>query len=125
MVKMVPFEAFTCSCGEGDVVLRQSYKPESYGKLYYACPKSKDLQHPKLFFRTFNTSKLLFRTFNTSKLFSRIFKKCRVLKLQALAWKDKCTKGNIGLHMHPEQHTVNSAALLHEVLNEIEKLDLE
>ncbi|GJT42306.1 hypothetical protein Tco_0951021 [Tanacetum coccineum] len=41
MVKMVPFEAFACSCGEGDVVLRQSYKPESYGKLYYACPKSK------------------------------------------------------------------------------------
>ncbi|GJZ05438.1 hypothetical protein Tco_0538713 [Tanacetum coccineum] len=31
MVKMVPFEAFACSCGEGDVVLRQSYKPESYG----------------------------------------------------------------------------------------------
>ncbi|GJS75790.1 hypothetical protein Tco_0725671 [Tanacetum coccineum] len=29
------------------------------------------------------------------------------------------------MHMHPEQHTVNSAALFHEVLNEIEKLDLE
>ncbi|GKG15042.1 hypothetical protein Tco_0354642, partial [Tanacetum coccineum] len=29
------------------------------------------------------------------------------------------------MHMHPEQHTVNSAALLHEVLNEMEKLDLE
>nr|GEX76767.1 hypothetical protein [Tanacetum cinerariifolium] len=48
----------------------------------------------KLFFRTFNTSKLFLRTFNTSKLFFRIFKKCRVLKLQALAWKDKCTQGN-------------------------------
>nr|GEZ48574.1 hypothetical protein [Tanacetum cinerariifolium] len=31
----------------------------------------------------------------------------------------------INAHMHPEQHTVNSAALLHEVLNEKEKLDLE
>nr|GFC70728.1 hypothetical protein [Tanacetum cinerariifolium] len=29
MVKMVPYEAFACSCAEGDVVLRQSYKPES------------------------------------------------------------------------------------------------
>ncbi|GJY91983.1 hypothetical protein Tco_0507765 [Tanacetum coccineum] len=29
------------------------------------------------------------------------------------------------MHMHPEQHTVNSAALFHEVLNEMEKLDLE
>ncbi|GKE64974.1 reverse transcriptase domain, reverse transcriptase zinc-binding domain protein [Tanacetum coccineum] len=45
MVKMVPHEAFACSCAEGDVVLRQSYKPESYGKLYYACPKSKPPKH--------------------------------------------------------------------------------
>ncbi|GJR70554.1 hypothetical protein Tco_0016619 [Tanacetum coccineum] len=27
---MVPHEAFACRCAEGDVVLRQSYKPESY-----------------------------------------------------------------------------------------------
>ncbi|GJT71287.1 hypothetical protein Tco_1030573 [Tanacetum coccineum] len=45
MVKMVPHEAFACRCAEGDVVLRQSYKPESYGKLYYACPKSKPPKH--------------------------------------------------------------------------------
>ncbi|GJU74004.1 hypothetical protein Tco_1265409 [Tanacetum coccineum] len=30
MVKMVPHEAFACRCEEGDVVLRQSYKHESY-----------------------------------------------------------------------------------------------
>nr|GFA47835.1 hypothetical protein [Tanacetum cinerariifolium] len=29
MVNMVPHEAFACSCVDGDVVLRQSYKPES------------------------------------------------------------------------------------------------
>ncbi|GKE18032.1 hypothetical protein Tco_1425609, partial [Tanacetum coccineum] len=34
-------------------------------------------------------------------------------------------KATLNMHMHPEQHTVNSAALLHEVLNEMEKLDLE
>nr|GEW46681.1 hypothetical protein [Tanacetum cinerariifolium] len=28
MVKMVPHEAFACSCTEEDVVLRQSYKPK-------------------------------------------------------------------------------------------------
>ncbi|GJZ33651.1 hypothetical protein Tco_0579087 [Tanacetum coccineum] len=28
-------------------------------------------------------------------------------------------------YMNPEQHTVNSAALLHEVYNDMEKLDLE
>nr|GEW16053.1 hypothetical protein [Tanacetum cinerariifolium] len=44
--------------------------------------------------RTFNTSKLFFMTFNTFKLFFMIFKKCEVLKLQALARKDKCTQDN-------------------------------
>nr|GEW35077.1 hypothetical protein [Tanacetum cinerariifolium] len=34
-------------------------------------------------------------------------------------------KATMDVHMHPEQHTINSAALLHEVLNEMEKLDLE
>ncbi|GJW96076.1 hypothetical protein Tco_0177884 [Tanacetum coccineum] len=34
-------------------------------------------------------------------------------------------KETMDMHMHPEQHTVNSAALFHEVLNEMEKLDLE
>nr|GFB53149.1 hypothetical protein [Tanacetum cinerariifolium] len=34
-------------------------------------------------------------------------------------------KATMNMHMHPEQHTVNSAALLNEVLNEMEKLDLE
>ncbi|GJZ21706.1 hypothetical protein Tco_0558745 [Tanacetum coccineum] len=45
MVNMVSHEAFACSCAEGDVVLRQSFKPESYGKLYYACPNSKLLKY--------------------------------------------------------------------------------
>nr|GEZ93239.1 hypothetical protein [Tanacetum cinerariifolium] len=34
-------------------------------------------------------------------------------------------KATMNMHMHPKQHTVNLAALLHEVLNEMEKLDLE
>nr|GEW25098.1 NBS-containing resistance-like protein [Tanacetum cinerariifolium] len=34
-------------------------------------------------------------------------------------------KATMNMHMHPEQNTVNSAALLHEVLNEMKKLDLE
>ncbi|GKB52043.1 retrotransposon protein, putative, ty1-copia subclass, partial [Tanacetum coccineum] len=41
MVKMVPYEAFPCPCGAEDVVLRESYKPKTRGKLYYACPRSK------------------------------------------------------------------------------------
>ncbi|GJY78752.1 hypothetical protein Tco_0484553 [Tanacetum coccineum] len=40
-MKMVPYVAFTCGCGARDVVLRESYKPKTCGKLYYACPLSK------------------------------------------------------------------------------------
>ncbi|GJW61635.1 hypothetical protein Tco_0110970 [Tanacetum coccineum] len=29
MVKMVTYEAFACPCGDGDVVLRESYKPKT------------------------------------------------------------------------------------------------
>ncbi|GKE40509.1 hypothetical protein Tco_1463914 [Tanacetum coccineum] len=41
MVKMVPYEAFACPCAAGDAVLRESYKPKTHGKLYYACPRLK------------------------------------------------------------------------------------
>ncbi|GJR26507.1 hypothetical protein Tco_1102739 [Tanacetum coccineum] len=45
MVLMVPYEAFACPCGSGDVVLRESYKPKTCGKLYYACPRLKPRQN--------------------------------------------------------------------------------
>ncbi|GJT38515.1 hypothetical protein Tco_0938380 [Tanacetum coccineum] len=40
---------------------------------------------------------------------------------------DKITvlEATVEMYMHPEQHTVNSAALLHEVYNDKGKLDLE
>ncbi|GJW96206.1 phospholipase-like protein [Tanacetum coccineum] len=85
-----------------------------------------DLQHPKLLFRTFNTSKLFFRTFNTSKLFSRIASRnAECSNCKHLRRKISVLKATLDMHMHPEQHTVNSAALFHEVLNEMEKLNLE
>nr|GEX22167.1 hypothetical protein [Tanacetum cinerariifolium] len=39
--EMVPYGGFACPCGAEDVVLRESYKPKTRGKLYYACPRSK------------------------------------------------------------------------------------
>ncbi|GJW26470.1 hypothetical protein Tco_0040281 [Tanacetum coccineum] len=45
IMKMVPYEAFACSCGAEDVVLRESYQTKTSGKLYYACPKSKPRQN--------------------------------------------------------------------------------
>ncbi|GKE50634.1 hypothetical protein Tco_1481892 [Tanacetum coccineum] len=42
-----------------------------------------------------------------------------------LRGKTSVLKAAMEMNMHPEHHTVNSAALFHEVLNEMEKLDLE
>ncbi|GKD56551.1 RNA-directed DNA polymerase, eukaryota, reverse transcriptase zinc-binding domain protein [Tanacetum coccineum] len=160
MVKMVPHEAFACRCAEGDVVLRQSYKPESYGKLYYACPKSKPPKHFGCGFFLWKETRL--RELMSSprapstpsysaghstppnyslgpstppsyssgpstptnySLGSSRNKECSNCK--HLRGKISVLKATMDMHMHPEQHTVNSAALFHEVLNEMEKLDLE
>ncbi|GJT07607.1 hypothetical protein Tco_0842069 [Tanacetum coccineum] len=154
MVNMVPHEAFACSCAEGDVVLRQSYKPESYGKLYYA---SKIKASETFWMRIFLWKETRLRQLMSShgapsavpstppsyssgpsmppsyssrpstptnhSLGSSRNGECSNCK--HLRGKISVLKATMEMHMHPEQHTVNSAALFHEVLNEMEKLDLE
>ncbi|GKE13085.1 hypothetical protein Tco_1416636 [Tanacetum coccineum] len=149
MVKMVPFEAFACSCGEGDVVLRQSYKPESYGKLYYACPKSKMsiflwketrlrqlmsyLEAPSAGPSTplsYSSGPLTPLSYSSGPSTPPNYspgssRNAECSNCKHLRGKISVLKATLDMHMHPKQHTVNSAALLHEVLNEMEKLDLE
>nr|GEZ69469.1 hypothetical protein [Tanacetum cinerariifolium] len=55
---------------------------------------------------------------------SRSSKNAECSNCKHLRGKISVLKETMNMHMH-EQHTVNSAALLHEVLNEMEKLDLE
>nr|GEW72399.1 hypothetical protein [Tanacetum cinerariifolium] len=102
---MVPHEAFACSCAEGDVVLRQSYKHESCGPStppsYFSGPSTPPNYSPG----------------------SLINVECSNYK--HLRGKISVLKATMNMYMHPEQHLVNSAALLHEVLNEMEKLDFE
>ncbi|GKA90672.1 hypothetical protein Tco_0812542 [Tanacetum coccineum] len=45
MVLMVSYEAFACPCESGDIAMRESYKPKTSDKLYYACPRSKPRQN--------------------------------------------------------------------------------
>ncbi|GJW56480.1 hypothetical protein Tco_0103211 [Tanacetum coccineum] len=143
MVKMVPFEAFACSCGEGDVVLRQSYKPESYGKLYYACPKSKKetrlrqlMSSPRAPSAGPSTPPSYSSGPSTPPSYSSgpstppnyspgSSRNAECSNCKHLRGKISVLKATLDMHIHPEQHIVNSAALLHEVLNEMEKLDLE
>nr|GFB28253.1 hypothetical protein [Tanacetum cinerariifolium] len=155
MVNMVPHEAFTCSCAEGDVVLRQSYKPESCGKLYYACPKSKPPKHFGCGFFLWKKTRLCQLMSSPGapsagpstppnyssgpstppsyslgpstplNYSSRSSRNAECSNCKHLRGKISVLKATMNMHMHPEQHTVNSAALLHEVLDEMEKLGLE
>ncbi|GKA52412.1 hypothetical protein Tco_0745727 [Tanacetum coccineum] len=105
MVKMVPYEAFACRYGIGDVVLRESYKPKTRGHSTPpsysprpSTPQSYSLEHS----RNAECS-------NCKHLFGKI----------------TVLEATVEMYMHPEQHTLSSAAVLHEVYNDMEKLGLE
>ncbi|GJU18651.1 hypothetical protein Tco_1146617 [Tanacetum coccineum] len=161
MVKMVSYEAFACRCGARDVVLRESYKPNTHGKLYYACPRSKPLENTfgcKFFFWKKERVRLLVGSpgasttpiyspgssstpiyspgSSTSPRYSRgastpqtyspgTSRNAHCSNCKHLLDKITVLEATVDMYMHPEQHTVNSAALFHEVYNNMRKLDLE
>ncbi|GJT63164.1 hypothetical protein Tco_1006697 [Tanacetum coccineum] len=145
MVKMVPYEAFACPCGAGDVVLRESYKPKTRGKLYYACPRSKE-ERVRLLVDSpgASTTPIYSPRSSSTPIYSpgsstppRYFPGALTPPSYSLGTSrnaecsnckhllDKITilEATVYMYMHLEQHTVNSAALFHEVYNNIGKLD--
>ncbi|GJZ93190.1 hypothetical protein Tco_0665255 [Tanacetum coccineum] len=152
MVKMVPHEAFACSCAEGDVVLPQSYKPESYELISLLFNILRNILDVDFLWKETRLRQLMSclgapsagpstppiyslgpsippsyslgpstpPNYSPGSSRNAEFSNCKHLR-----GKISVLKATMDMHMHPEQHTVNSAALLHEVLNEMEKLDLE
>ncbi|GJW60962.1 hypothetical protein Tco_0110297 [Tanacetum coccineum] len=141
MVKMVPYEAFACPCGDGDVVLRESYKPKTCGKLYYACPRSKPQQNTfgcKFFLWKEERVRLLVGSpgASTTPIYSPgssstpiyspgASRNAECSNCKHLLDKITVLEAMLEMYKNPEQHTLNSAALLHEVYNDMGKLDLE
>ncbi|GKC98431.1 hypothetical protein Tco_1168706 [Tanacetum coccineum] len=104
-MKMVPYEAFACSCEKRDVVLRESYKPSSCG------PTTTPIYSPGA---------------STPQIYSSgPSRNAECSNCKHLLGNISVLKATVDMYMHPKQHIVNSAALLHEVLNEMGKLDLE
>nr|GEW61355.1 hypothetical protein [Tanacetum cinerariifolium] len=133
---MVPYEAFVCRCGAEDVVLRESYKPKTRGKLYYACSRSKPLED------TFGVNFFMERETIPSTGSSTPPRKspgastpqnyslgtsrnAQCSNCKHLLDKITVLEATVDMYMHPEQHTVNSCTLFHEVYNNMGKLDLE
>ncbi|GKD32173.1 hypothetical protein Tco_1242951 [Tanacetum coccineum] len=126
MVKMVPHEAFACRCAEGDVVPRQSYKPESYVtrlRELMSSPRAPSTPSYSTGHSTppsYSSGPSTLPSYSSGSSRNGECSNCKHLR-----GKISVLKVTMDMHMHPEQHTVNSAALFHEVLNEMEKLDLE
>ncbi|GJY52377.1 hypothetical protein Tco_0443224 [Tanacetum coccineum] len=116
MVMMVPHEAFACPYGAGDVVLRESYRAKTCGKLYYACPKSKELHELQFFSPTPSTPPNYYWGSSSNT-------ECSNYK--HLLGRIKVLQATLKMHMHPEQHTLDSTALLYDLNNDMENLGLE
>nr|GEV29810.1 hypothetical protein [Tanacetum cinerariifolium] len=156
IVLMVPYEAFACLCGAGDVVLRESYKPKTRGKLYYACPRSKVNNHmffckeervhllvgspgasTTLIYSSGSSSTPIYSsvssthpryspTASTPQSYSSgTSRNAECSNCKHLLRKIMVLEATVETYMHPEQHTVNSATLFHEVYNNMGKLGLE
>nr|GEZ07435.1 hypothetical protein [Tanacetum cinerariifolium] len=115
MVKMVPFEAFACFCGAGDVVMRESYKPKTRGSSSTPIYSPGSSTPPRYSLGASTPQSYSLGTSQNAECSN-----CKHLL-------DKITvlEATVDMYMHPEQHKVNSAALFHEVYNNMGKLDLE
>nr|GEY52269.1 hypothetical protein [Tanacetum cinerariifolium] len=143
-MQMEPYESFSCRCERGDVVLRKSHKTHSFGRLYYACPRSKPSQqdHECRYFKwkdeiTFgnassfpgpSTPSISSSHESSSSGLSRAAlshgnTECSNCKL--LTIKIKILKARLAMERHPDDHTCQSASILHELFNEMKNLRVE
>ncbi|GKC62851.1 hypothetical protein Tco_1095449 [Tanacetum coccineum] len=136
MVLMVSYEAFACPCGAGDVVLRESYKPKTRGKLYYAVPRSKERARLLVGSPGASTTPIYFPGSSSPPRYSPgastpqsyspgTSRNEECSNCKHLLGKITVLEATVDMYMYPEQHTVNSATLFHEVYNNMGKLDLE
>ncbi|GJY17208.1 phospholipase-like protein [Tanacetum coccineum] len=119
--------AFKCTCEKGDVVLRTSRKPQSYGKQYYACPCSKPGTQDRgcgyFMWKDDLIRRLSFSLEPSTPPSSFLGPSTRPNK--RTRDDDKDTRGTLEMERHPENHTLESAVILHELYNDIGKLGLD
>ncbi|GKE26889.1 hypothetical protein Tco_1442273 [Tanacetum coccineum] len=150
-MKMVPYEAFACRCGAGNVVLRESYKPKTRGKLYYACPRSKPWENyfgcefflwkeervcllvgshgasttPSYSPGPSSTPSYSLRPSTPPSYSSRHSRNAEYANCKHLIGKLQVLEATLEMYIHPEKHTIDSTALLHELYNDMGKFSLE
>nr|GEV79032.1 hypothetical protein [Tanacetum cinerariifolium] len=136
MVKMVSYEAFACPCGAGDVVMRKSYKPKSHEErvcLMVGSPggsttpiNSPGSSSTPIYSPGSSTPPRYSPGALTPQSYSPgTSRNAKCSNCKNLLDKITVLEATVDMYRNPEQHTVNSAALFHEVYNNMGKLDLE
>ncbi|GKC93717.1 phospholipase-like protein [Tanacetum coccineum] len=141
---------FKSKCEKGDVVLRTSCKPYSYGRQYYACPSSKlEIQDRgcgyfmwkddlRLRLSSFHgpstppssstgpsTPLSPFRSAPNHGKAVCPNSKFLAERIKTLAAKIKILEGILEMERHPENHTFDSTTILHELYNDMGRFGLE
>ncbi|GJR12625.1 hypothetical protein Tco_0795277 [Tanacetum coccineum] len=125
-MKMVPYEAFACGCGAGDVVLRESYRPKTREERVSLLTNSLGASSTPSYSPGPSTPPSYSPGSSTPQSYSLgSSRNAECSNCKHLLDKITVLKATVKMYMHPKQHTVNSAALLHEVYNDMGKLDLE
>ncbi|GJR09879.1 hypothetical protein Tco_0792531 [Tanacetum coccineum] len=123
---MVPYEAFACRCGAGDIVPRESYKPktrEERVRLLVGSPGASTNQSYSTGPSTtpsYSTKPSTPPSYSPGPSRNAECANCKLLigKLQVL-------EAILEMYMHPKRHTIDSTALLHELYNDMGKFSLE
>nr|GEU91157.1 hypothetical protein [Tanacetum cinerariifolium] len=104
---MVPYKAFACVCGAGDVVLSLGASSTLSYSLGHSTPPC------------YSTGPSTPQSFSSGPSRNAECSNCKLLlgKITVL-------KATVEMYMHPEKCTLTSAALLHEVYNDMRKLSL-
>ncbi|GJW70181.1 hypothetical protein Tco_0127098 [Tanacetum coccineum] len=136
MVKMVPYEAFAYRCGAGGVVLRESYKPKTREERVRLLVGSPGASTTPIYSPGSSSTPIYSPGSSTPPRYSPgastpqsyslgTSRNAQCSNCKHLFDKITVLEATVDMYMHPEQHTVNSAALFHEVYNNMRKLDLE
>nr|GEU83006.1 hypothetical protein [Tanacetum cinerariifolium] len=131
---MVPYEAFACPYGDEDVVLRESYKPKTRGSsstlIYSPGASTTPIYSPgastTLIYSLGSSSTLIYSPgASTTPIYSPgssstpvyspgASRNAECSNCKHLFDKITVLEATIEMYKNPEQHTLNSAALLHE-----------
>ncbi|GKA82479.1 hypothetical protein Tco_0789227 [Tanacetum coccineum] len=135
-MKMVPFEAFACRCRAGDVVLQESYQTKTREERVYLLITSSGASSNPSYSPGPSATPIYSSGASTPQSYSSgpstppsyslgSSRNAECSNCKHLLGKIAVLKATVEMYMHQEQHTVNSAALLHEVYNDMGKLCLE